>query len=100
MLRDRAAHHPDAKAYTFLDYEVDPDGFAESLTWSQVYRRTRVVAEELTLCGSAGDRVAILAPQGMDYVIAFLGALHAGFVAVPLSVPQIGSHDERVSAAL
>ena len=32
--------------------------------------------------------------------VAFLGALQAGFVAVPLSVPQLGSHDERVSSAL
>ena len=47
-----------------------------------------------------GDRAAILAPQGLDYVAAFLGALHAGFIAVPLSVPQFGSHDERISSAL
>ncbi|MBJ7339967.1 MAG: AMP-binding protein [Mycolicibacterium sp.] len=100
MLRDRAARQPDVAAYTFVDYDVDPEGFAETLTWSQVYRRARVVAEELMLCGSIGDRVAILAPQGLDYVVAFLGALHAGFVAVPLSVPQVGSHDERVTSAL
>lgn len=100
LLRERAVRQPDVAAFTFVDYELDSDGFAESLTWSQVYQRTRVVAEELMLCGSVGDRVAILAPQGLDYVIAFLGALHAGFVAVPLSVPQLGSHDERVSAAL
>ncbi|HYO00596.1 MAG TPA: AMP-binding protein, partial [Mycobacterium sp.] len=100
MLRDRADRQPDVVAFSFVDYELDPDGYPESLTWSQVYQRTRVVAEELALCGSMGDRVAILAPQGLDYVIAFLGALHAGFVAVPLSVPQAGSHDERVSAAL
>jgi long chain fatty acid CoA FadD26 len=100
MLRDRAAQQPDVVAFTFIDYELDSVGYVESLTWSQVYQRARVVAEELTHCGSIGDRAAILAPQGLDYVIAFLGALHAGFVAVPLSVPQIGSHDERVSAAL
>lgn len=100
MLQARAAQQPDVQAYTFIDYELDPAGYVESLTWSQVYQRARVVAEELTHCGSVGDRVAILAPQGLDYVIAFLGALHAGFVAVPLSVPQLGSHDERVSAAL
>ena len=75
-------------------------GFAESLTWSQVHQRARVVAEELLLCGSVGDRAAILAPQGLDYIVALLGALQAGFIAVPLSVPQFGTHDERVSGAL
>ncbi|MET0994459.1 MAG: AMP-binding protein, partial [Mycobacterium sp.] len=100
VLEDRARQHPDGIAFTFIDYEVDPTGFAESLTWSQVHRRAGVVAEELLLCGSVGDRAAILAPQGLDYVVAFLGAMQAGFIAVPLSVPQFGTHDERVSGVL
>jgi long chain fatty acid CoA FadD26 len=101
VLADRARQQPDDIAYTFIDYDADPTGgFVESLTWSQVYRRARVVAEELLLCGSVGDRAAILAPQGLDYIVAFLGALQAGFVVVPLSVPQAGTHDERVWGAL
>jgi len=58
-----------------------------------------IVAEELRICGASGDRVAILAPQGLDYIIAFLGVLQAGLIAVPLPVPQFGHH-ERVSSAL
>jgi long chain fatty acid CoA FadD26 len=100
VLEDRARQRPDDIAFTFIDYEVDPGGFAESLTWSQVYQRARVVAEELSRCGSVGDRAAILAPQGLDYIVAFLGAMQAGFIAVPLPVPQFGGLDERVSAAV
>jgi long chain fatty acid CoA FadD26 len=100
VLEDRAQQQPDDIAYTFIDYEVDPAGFAESLTWSQVHQRARVVAEKLLSCGSAGDRAVILAPQSLEYIVAFLGAIQAGFIAVPLSVPQFGTHDERVSAAL
>jgi long chain fatty acid CoA FadD26 len=100
LLQERASQQPDVTAYTFIDYEVDPNGFAESLTWAQVHRRAQVVAEELRLCGSSGDRAAILAPQGLGYIVAFMGAIHAGFIAVPLSVPQFGVHDERVSSAL
>ena len=91
VLAERARQQPDDIAYTFIDYEVDPAGFAESLTWSQVHQRARVVAEELLQCGSVGDRAAILAPQGLDYIVAFFGAMQAGFIAVPLSVPQFGS---------
>jgi long chain fatty acid CoA FadD26 len=87
-------------AYTFIDYEVDPAGFAESITWAQTYRRVQAVAEELLRIGEPGDRAAILAPQGLDYVVGFLGALHAGFIAVPLSAPQFGAHDERVTSVL
>ena len=75
-------------------------GIPKALTWSQVHRRAQVVAAELASCGSPGDRVAILAPQGLEYIVGFLGAMEAGFVAVPLSVPLFGAHDERVSAAL
>ena len=42
----------------------------------------------------------ILAPQGLDYIAAFLGALQAGLIAVPLSVPQGGATDERVDSVL
>ena len=100
VLAERARQQPDDIAYTFIDYEVDPAGFAESLTWSQVHQRAQIVADELLLCGSVGDRAAIVAPQGLDYIVAFFGAMQAGFIAVPLSVPQFGTHDERVSGAL
>jgi len=100
LLQERASRQPDATAYTFIDYEADPNGFAESLTWAQVHHRAQVVAEELRMCGSSGDRAAILAPQGLEYIVAFLGALQAGFIAVPLLVPMFGVHDERVASAL
>jgi len=100
LLQARSDEQPDAAAFTFIDFDQDPNGFAENLTWSQVSRRARIIAEELALCGSPGDRAAILAPQGLEYVVAFLGALQAGFIAVPLSVPHYGIHDDRVSSVL
>ena len=100
LLQKVATQLPDRAAYTFIDYEVDPAGFAERLTWSQAHRRAVSVAAELRSCGSIGDRAAILAPQGLEYIVAFLGALQAGFIAVPLPAPQFGIHDERVSSAL
>jgi long chain fatty acid CoA FadD26 len=99
-LREQVRLQPDSPAYTFIDYEVDPAGYSQSLTFAQVYQRAQVVAAELSACGSPGDRAAILAPQGLEYIVGILGALAAGFIAVPLSVPMFGVHDERVSAAL
>ena len=99
VLRERAHLQPSDTAFTFIDYQLDPSGHAESLTWSQVYRRALNVAHEVERCGSPGDRAVVLAPQGLDYVAAFLGALEAGLVAVPLSVP-LGVDDEHVHAVL
>jgi long chain fatty acid CoA FadD26 len=100
MLRERVGQRADAPAYTFIDYELDPDGYSQTLTWSQVHSRAQVIAGELASCTSAGDRVAILAPQGLEYIVGFFAAFEAGCIAVPLPVPQFGAHDERASAAL
>ena len=101
VVRERASLQPDHTAFTFLDYEQDWDGVAERLTWAQLYRRVLNLALELEGCGSTtGDRAVILAPQGLDYIVAFLGALEAGLIAVPLSVPTVAIHDERVTAVL
>jgi long-chain fatty acid adenylase/transferase FadD26 len=100
LLRERATMQGDATAYTFMDDAVLGTGHPETLTWAQVYRRALIVAEELRRCGTTGDRAAILAPQGLDYLVAFFGALQAGFIAVPLPVPQFGVPDHRVASAL
>ena len=100
LLRNQATTQGDAVAYTFMDAAVLGSGHPESLTWSQLHRRVLALAEELRRCASAGDRAAILAPQGLDYIVSFFGAMQAGLVAVPLSVPQFGAHDERVASVL
>jgi acyl-CoA synthetase (AMP-forming)/AMP-acid ligase II len=101
MLRERASLQPDDIAFTFVDYEQDWDGVAHTLTWAQLNRRVTGLADELRLHGSkSGDRAVVLAPQGLDYVVAFLGSMRAGVIAVPLSVPVAGIHDQRVTAVM
>lgn len=100
LLRERAGLQPDDLAFRYTDYEKDWAGVTESLTWAQLYRRTLNVAHEVTRHASSGERAVILAPQGLPYIVAFLGAMQAGLIAVPLMVPQPGTHDERVSAVL
>ena len=100
MLRQCVNLHPDGLAFKFIDYDRDWDGVAESVTWYQLYRRMVNVARELRNCASPGDRVVILAPQSLDYIYAFLGALQAGLIAVPLSLPQGGATDERVDSVM
>ncbi|WP_343602047.1 AMP-binding protein [Mycobacterium sp.] len=100
VLRERASLQPNDTAFTFIEYEHDWDGVTESLTWSQLYRRTLNLAHQLRLSAAAGDRAVISAPQGLDYIVGFLGAMQAGLIAVPLSVPMGGVSDERVSSVL
>lgn len=100
MLHGRASLRPHDVAFTFTDYDGDNEGVRESVTWSQLSSRTLDVARELRSHGSVGDRAAILAPQSLDYIAAFLGSMQAGLIAVPLPLPHRGSSHERVSAVL
>ena len=54
LLRERASLQPNDTAFTFIDYDEDPGGVPESLTWLQVYRRALNVARELRLCAVTG----------------------------------------------
>jgi len=55
-------------------------------TWGDVRSRARAVADGLVRLGvEAGDRVAIVWPTSLDFLVAYLGVLGAGAVAVPLN---------------
>ncbi|QCB49595.1 fatty-acid--CoA ligase [Rhodococcus sp. PAMC28707] len=94
------AKNADTLAYRFMDYSTERDGEAHELTWAQFGRRLRAVAARLQQVTSPGDRVAILAPQGLDYVIAFFAAIYAGTIAVPLFDPDEPGHSDRLHAVL
>ncbi|WP_082933438.1 AMP-binding protein [Mycolicibacterium elephantis] len=100
ILHGRASLRPDDVAFTFTDHGRDPGGIRESLTWSQLARRTTNLAEEIKRHGTTGDRAVILAPQSLEYVVAFLGSMQAGLVAVPLPLPHPGAGHDRVIAVL
>ena len=100
LLRERALLQPDDTALTFVNYDLVWAGVPESLTWPQLYRRALNVARELSLCAAPGDRALISAPQGLEYIVAFLGALQAGLIPAPLAVPMGGVADERVDSVL
>lgn len=100
VLRERASLQPNETAFTYVDYDQDWKGVPLTLSWSQLYRRVVNLGEQIKLRGSTGDRALILAPQGLDYIVSFLGAVQAGLVAVPLSVPNSRIHHERTLSVL
>ncbi|MEV3962912.1 long-chain-fatty-acid--AMP ligase FadD32 [Nocardia sp. NPDC050193] len=87
-------------AYRYIDYSRERDGEVHELTWQQFGVRLRAVAGRLQQVTSPGDRVAVLAPQGLDYVISFFAAIYAGTIAVPLFDPDEPGHTDRLHAVL
>jgi acyl-CoA synthetase (AMP-forming)/AMP-acid ligase II len=72
-------------ARRFGDAEALVDGPVR-LSWRQLHQRIRTFAGALAADGvEQGDRVAVCAPNSHHWVIAALGALHAGATLVPVN---------------
>ena len=78
-LLDRSARlYPDRRAVRIVG--------GPSLSYAQLSRRVEMVAGLLARLGVArGDRVAVMAPAGLAFFDAYLGAARLGAAAVPLS---------------
>ncbi|GAA5045520.1 long-chain-fatty-acid--AMP ligase FadD32 [Nocardia callitridis] len=95
-----SAESGDDLAYRYIDYSRERDGEYHELTWRQFGHRLRAVAARLQQVTEPGDRVAILAPQGLDYVVSVFAAVYAGNIAVPLLDPEEQGHSDRLEAVL
>jgi fatty-acyl-CoA synthase len=100
MVDRNIAHVGDSVAYRYLDYARSADGVAHELTWAELGVRMRAIGAHLQRIAAREDRVAILAPQGIDYVVGFFAAIKAGNIAVPLFAPELPGHAERLDTAL
>jgi fatty-acyl-CoA synthase len=89
----------DATAYRYLDY-ARSEGHALEVTWAQLGVRLQAIGARVQQFAGDSDRVAILAPQGIDYVAGFYAAIKAGTIAVPLFAPELPGHAERLQTAL
>ena len=90
----------DPERVVFTAGALDEAGRPERrLTFGELARRTRSVAARLAREGvGAGDRVAVMLPNGLDYVVAVFGAMAAGAIAVPLFPPGSPKHRERLES--
>lgn len=90
----------DKLAYRFLDFSTERDGVARDLNWADFSARNKAIAARLQQVTQPGDRVAILCPQNLEYLVAFFGTLYAGRIAVPLFDPSEPGHVGRLHAVL
>src|SRR5882724_7067082 len=90
----------DKLAYRFVDFSTERDGVARDLNWAQFSVRNRAIAARLQQVTQPGDRVAILCPQNLEYIVAFFGTIYSGRIAVPLFDPSEPGHVGRLHAVL
>lgn len=81
---DQAGVRP---AYTFL-VSGDAKGELSSITFAELRRRARVLAAYLRSQCDLKDRIILLYPPGIEYIVGLLGVMYAGAIAVPAYPPH------------
>jgi long-chain acyl-CoA synthetase len=83
LVRRAAADAPAKPAFVCAD---------RSLTWADVDETVDRIAAGLLARGMArGDRVGILLPNSIEFVLSYFGVLRAGLVALPLNTAYTGA---------
>lgn len=95
LLDYRTAHQGSQIAYTYLE---DGENIAASVTYREFASQVKDVAAELKRHANPGDRVMLLYPSGIDYMVAFFACLYAGLIAVPAFPPRNSKHNARLVA--
>jgi acyl transferase domain-containing protein/acyl-CoA synthetase (AMP-forming)/AMP-acid ligase II/thioesterase domain-containing protein/acyl carrier protein len=97
ILRYRAVHQSEKRAYTFLS---EGEAVEIYLTYGELDRRARACAVRLQGHDLKGKRILLLYPPGLDYVGAFYACLYAGAIPVLAFPPRVSRHMPRLQAIL
>ncbi|AGB25924.1 acyl-CoA synthetase (AMP-forming)/AMP-acid ligase II [Mycobacterium sp. JS623] len=100
LIERNIANVGDSVAYRYLDFTRSEAGQPTEITWMRFGHRLEAIGARIQQIAGRDDRVAILAPQGLEYVAAFYAAIKAGTIAVPLFAPELPGHAERLETAL
>lgn len=91
-LRYRASQTPEKVAYIFLS---DNGSKETPITYEQLDLRARALAVKIQQSILPGDRVLLLYPSGIEYLVGFFACLYAGVIAVP-AYPPVSMQIKRV----
>ena len=84
MLSHWSKLQPSKPAYKFHREDANSD----EVSYLALERWAKAIGSELELRGLTGSRAILLYPPGLDFIVAFLGCLYAGVVAVPICPPR------------
>lgn len=74
---------------TVFSYVNDNCDVIASLTYQQLFNKSRSVAHYLLEHGlKAGDRVLLVYPPSLDFIVAFIACIQVGIIAVPTFPPD------------
>ena len=85
ILRWRGKNQADKLAFRFLkDGELDEI----TLNYGELDLRARTLGAMLQVYAEEGDRILLLLPPGLDFIVAYFGCLYANTIAIPVPPPH------------
>jgi acyl-CoA synthetase (AMP-forming)/AMP-acid ligase II len=97
ILRQHSADKSFVTAYTYLE---EGEREANSINYLDLDKKSRSVAVHLQSLLSPEDRVLLLYPSGLDFIVAFFGCLYAGIVAIPAYPPRRNQNTSRLESII
>jgi polyketide synthase PksL len=85
LIHDNAKKFPDKKAIVKID---ENGGAASSITFGELDRQAGSLAALLAKCQLADEKVILLFPAGIDFVVSYIACHYAGVIAVPVTPPD------------
>lgn len=97
VLEQHAAACGNQIVYQFLD---NGEQVSQTITYAALAQRARAAASALQQHGKRADRVLLLYPSCIEYMVGFFACLYAGMAAVPIFPPRSGKHNGRLESVL
>ncbi|KTC82242.1 hypothetical protein Lche_0506 [Legionella cherrii] len=85
-VQKRAQKHPQSEAVLYLEDGKHPTA---SLTFGALDHQARMIAAHLQTQQMKGNRVVLLYPTGIEFIVSLIGCWYAGVIAVPVPCPKI-----------
>ena len=95
ILAARAQREGQRTAYTFVASATDP---GVSLSYQELRDRSLEIASVVRMLVEPGERVLLLYPAGLPFVVAFFACLAARVIAIPASLPRRRSPAAKIAA--
>jgi fatty-acyl-CoA synthase len=83
-----------------VDYATDRRGQHTTVAFGELEAWTKALAVRISQVTEPGDRIALLAPQGIEYGAGFVAALRSHAVSVPLFAPDLLGQGDRLTAVV
>ncbi|NBC06729.1 MAG: AMP-binding protein [Bacteroidetes bacterium] len=93
ILDQRAATEPEGVPFCYL---ADGEQDEQPLTYRAFESKAKALAASLQEEGLKGERVLLLFPQGIEYLVALFGCFYAGAIAVPAYPPRNNRNLKRL----